>query len=51
MSKKDFEIIAKILGYTNINNYDEIEKLLKQTNSNFDAKRFWTRVLEHKTNQ
>lgn len=51
MSKKDFEIIAKILSYTNINNYDEIEKLLKQTNSNFDAKRFWARVLEHKTNQ
>lgn len=48
MTRKDFEIIAKILSYTDINNYDEIEKLLKQTNQNLDAERFWTKVLEHK---
>ena len=48
MTRKDFEIIAEILSYTTIENEQAIEGLLKTTNANFNATRFWRRVLEHK---
>lgn len=48
MTRKDFEVIAELLSYTTIENEEAIEGLLKTTNANFDAPRFWRRVLEHK---
>lgn len=44
MTRKDFEIIACILSYTDIRSKDEITTLLKSTNPNFNAERFWKRV-------
>ena len=44
MTRKDYEIIACILSYTEIKGKDEITTLLQSTNPNFDEKRFWNRV-------
>ena len=48
MTRKDFEVIAKILSYTEIKDMEAIEELLKGTNPNFKPERFWRKVLEHK---
>lgn len=47
MTKKDFEVVACILSYTEIKNKNEITTLLKSTNKKFDEKLFWKRVNEY----
>lgn len=47
MSRKDFELVAHILGYTEIKNKKEITKLLKSTNKKFNENLFWHRVNEY----
>ena len=44
MTRKDFEIIAKILACTKVQDKATITRLLKSTNPNFDPERFWARV-------
>lgn len=46
MTRKDYEIIACILSYTEIRGKDEITTLLQSTNPKFDKERFWKRVWE-----
>lgn len=47
MTRKDFELIACLLSYTEIKNKKEITTLLKSTNPNFNEERFWRRVWEY----
>jgi len=44
MTRKHFEIIAKILACTKIQDKATITRLLKETSPNFDPERFWARV-------
>ena len=44
MTRKDFEIIACILSYTDIKDKKSITTLLKDTNPRFDENRFWEKV-------
>ena len=47
MTRKDFEIIACILSYTDVKDKDSITALLKSTNPNFKEERFWKRVADY----
>lgn len=47
MSRKDFELIACILSYTEVKDKNSITKLLKSTNPNFKEERFWNRVNDY----
>lgn len=47
MTKKEFEVVACILSYTEIKNKNEITTLLKSTNKKFNEKLFWHRVWEY----
>ena len=47
MARKDFELIACILSYTEVKDKASITKLLKSTNPNFKEERFWNRVWEY----
>ena len=47
MTRKDFEIIACILSYTEIKDKKSITTLLKSTNLNFKEERFWKRVNDY----
>lgn len=47
MTKKDFELIACMLSYTEIKDKKSITALLKSTNANFKEERFWSRVEDY----
>ena len=47
MSRKDFEIIACILSYTEIKDKESITTLLKTTNPRFDENKFWEKVRKY----
>lgn len=47
MTRKDFELVACLLSYTEIKDKDNITVLLKGTNPNFNEDRFWHRVWEY----
>ena len=44
MTRKDFEVIAKILACTKVQDKATINRLLKGTNPRFDEERFWKRA-------
>jgi len=47
MTKKNYELLAVILSYTDIKNVEAITLLLQNDNEKFDKIKFWQAVLDY----
>jgi len=44
MTRKDFIVVAEILAKCTVNDKDGVERILRGTNPNFNASKFWDYV-------